>query len=76
MQEKANKIIEYEKEQEKIHIGDVVTVDGCNCIVLDVYDNGNTLSVITKSGAVVTLHKSCATKTGKHYPIDKMLKEL
>ena len=71
------KIIAYEKEKEQeIHVGDVVTQDGYNYIVIDVYDNDNTLAMITKSGAVITLHKNYVKKTGKHYPIDEMLKEL
>ena len=70
------KIINYENEKEEIHVGDVVTQDGYNYIVIDVYDNDNTLAMITKSGAVITLHKNYVKKTGKHYPIDEMLKEL
>lgn len=78
--ESYDKIIEYEKKEQyerEIHIGDVVTKDGNNYVVFGFYgDDKNTLDLITKHGVMASLHKDPVTKTGKHYPIDEMLKEL
>lgn len=75
-----NKIAEYEKKERyerEIRIGDVVTKDGNNYVVFGFYgEDNNTLDLITKHGVMASLHKDLVTKTGKHYPIDEMLKEL
>jgi hypothetical protein len=74
------KIVAYEnkkkQEEKEIEIGDVVMKDGHNYIVFGIYGNDSTLDLITKDGLMVSLHKKFVTKTGKHYPIDEMLKEL
>lgn len=75
-----NRIVEYEEKERyerEIHIGDVVTKDGHNYVVFGFYGNdNNTLDLITEHGVMASLHKDLVTKTGKHYPIDEMLKEL
>ena len=61
----------------EIHIGDEVTKDGNNYVVFGFYGgDNNTLDLVTKHGVMVSLHKSFVKKTGKHYPIEEMLKEL
>ncbi len=70
-----NKIVEYEKKKEEIHVGDeVVDVNGDKYIVRKI-DDGQ-LYLLEESGDAVTWGYSNVSKTGKHYPIDEMLKEL
>lgn len=73
-----NKIIEYEKkEKEEFRVGDEVMKNEYKYIVFGFYGKDkNTLDLITKHGVMVSLHKSFVKKTGKHYPIEEMLKEL
>lgn len=75
-----NRIVEYEEKERyerEIHIGDEVTKDGHKHVVFGIYGEGNyILDLITKHGVMISVHKDLVTKTGKHYPIDEMLKEL
>ncbi len=74
-----NKIINYEKkkkqEEKEIHVGDeVVDKDGEKYIVRKL-DDGH-IYLLGNSGDAFMSGYENATKTGKHYPIDDILKEL
>ena len=74
-----NKIIEYEKkkeqEEKKLHVGDEVLFEGDKYVVLSLEDGY--ASILTHDGTGGFLKYSYEfEKTGKHYPIDEILKEL
>lgn len=73
------KIINYEnkkkQEEKKLHVGDEVLFDGEKCVVLNLEDGY--ASILTHDGTGGFLKYSYEfEKTGKHYPIDDILKEL
>ena len=69
------KIINYEKKKEEIHVGDeVVDKNGKKYVVIHLV--GVFMYAMSSSGESYTFVYSDASKTGKHYPIDEMLKEL
>lgn len=68
------KIMEYEKEKE-IHVGDeVVDKNGKKYVVIHLV--GVFMYAMASSGASYTFSYSDISKTGKHYPLEEMLKEL
>lgn len=74
-----DKIIEYEKKKEQegkeIHVGDeVVDRNGKKYVVRHLV--GVFMYAMASSGASYTFSYSDVSKTGKHYPLDEMLKEL
>jgi hypothetical protein len=74
-----DKIIEYEKkkeqEEKEIHVGDeVVDVNGQKYIVRKT--DGLLIYLLQKNGYAGSLNYSNLSKTGKHYPLEEMLKEL
>lgn len=68
--------IEYEKEKEQeIHVGDeVVDKNGKKYVVRHLV--GVFMYAMSSSGASYTFSYSDVSKTGKHYPLEEMLKEL
>ena len=70
------KIIAYEKEKEQeIHVGDeVVDKNGKKYIVRHLV--GAFMYAMSSSGGSYTFVYSDVSKTGKHYPLEEMLKEL
>ena len=69
------KIIAYEKKKEEIHVGDeVVDKNGKKYVVRHLV--GVFMYAMSSSGESYTFVYSDVSKTGKHYPIDEMLKEL
>jgi len=68
--------IEYEKEKEQeIHVGDeVVDKNGKKYVVIHLV--GVFMYAMSSSGESYTFVYSDVSKTGKHYPIEEMLKEL
>ena len=70
-----NKIAEYEKKEKEIHVGDeVVDGDGEKCVVRAL--DGGYIYLLGHSGDAFMLGYSNVSKTGKHYPLEEMLKEL
>ena len=74
-----NKIINYEKEKEEkekeIHVGDeVVDKNGKKYVVRHLV--GVFMYAMSSSGSSYTFSYSDVSKTGKHYPLEEMLKEL
>lgn len=70
-----NKIVEYEKKEKEIKVGDeVVDCDGTKFIVR--FLNDSYADVLAYNGVSVECDYADISKTGKHYPIDEMLKEL
>ena len=74
-----NKIIEYEKkkeqEEKEIHVGDeVVDKNGKKYVVRHLV--GVFMYAMSSSGSSYTFSYSDVSKTGKHYPLEEMLKEL
>ena len=69
------KIINYEKKKEEIHVGDeVVDKNGKKYVVRHLV--GVFMYAMASSGASYTFTYSDISKTGKHYPLEEMLKEL
>ena len=69
------KIINYEKKKEEIHVGDeVVDKNGKKYVVIHLV--GVFMYAMSSSGESYTFVYSDASKTGKHYPIDEIIKEL
>ena len=70
------KIMEYEKKKkQEIHVGDeVVDKNGKKYVVRRVYDDY--IYLLAQKGDTVMLGNSDISKTGKHYPLEEMLKEL
>lgn len=69
--------IEYEKESEKeeIHVGDGVLYEGCEKYVVYRLNDGYVYA-LKNNGTVGTFKHSYVSKTGKHYCLDEILKEL
>jgi hypothetical protein len=74
---KANyeKIIAYEKKKEEIHVGDIVVDKIGKKYVVRLLE-GDLIYVWASSGESYVFVYSDISKTGKHYPIDEILKEL
>ena len=78
--ESYNKIMEYEKkkkqEEKEIEVGDEVeNENGNKYIVIEIDKAGREARMIDRQTMCIIGIKHL-TKTGKHYPIDEMLKEL
>lgn len=70
-----DKIIEYENEKEEIHVGDeVVDEDGDKYVVRCLLYGR--VCVMSSSGWSTTFEYNDLSKTGKHYPLEEILKEL
>ena len=74
-----DKVIEYEKkkeqEEKEIHVGDeVVDKNGKKYVVIHLV--GVFMYAMASSGKSYTFSYSDVSKTGKHYPLEDMLKEL
>ena len=70
-----NKIAEYEKKEKEIKVGDeVVDCDGTKYVVR--FLNDSYADALAYNGVSVECDYADISKTGKHYPLDKMLKEL
>ena len=75
-----NKIIEYEKKEQEvneIHVGDELVGDyGFKYIVTKL--DGKEVCLVDNHGDIrhTFLNHEAFTKTGKHYPLEEMLKEL
>lgn len=73
--ESYDKIIEYEKKEKEIKVGDeVVDCDGIKYVVR--FLNDCSVYALAYNGASVEFDYADVSKTGKHYPLDEMLKEL
>ena len=69
------KIVAYEKKKEEIHVGDeVVDKNGKKYVVIHLV--GVFMHAMSSSGESYTFGCSDASKTGKHYCLDEILKEL
>jgi predicted nuclease with TOPRIM domain len=70
-----DKIIEYEKKEKEIKVGDeVVDRDGTKYVVR--FLNDSYADALAYNGVSVECDYADISKTGKHYPLDEMLKEL
>ena len=69
------KIVTWEKDEKRIKVGDVIEWQDERFIVIKTNDVGGIIVCFKKDGTY-TLEARDVSKTGKHYPIDEMLKEL
>ncbi len=70
-----NKIAEYEKKEKEIKVGDeVVDCDGTKYVVR--FLNDCSVDALAYNGVSVECDYADISKTGKHYPLEEMLKEL
>jgi cell division septum initiation protein DivIVA len=70
-----NKIAEYEKKEKEIKVGDeVVDCDGTKYVVR--FLNDSYVDALAYNGVSVECDYADISKTGKHYPLEEMLKEL
>lgn len=70
-----NKIAEYERKEKEIKVGDeVVDCDGTKYVVR--FLNDSYADALAYNGVSVECDYADISKTGKHYPIDEILKEL
>lgn len=69
------KIINYEKKKKEIHVGDEVEDKTGKKYVVRRVDDGY-IYLLARSGDTFMLGYSNASKTGKHYCLDEILKEL
>lgn len=63
-------------KKEEVKVGDEVECEKGKLIVLHIFDGFDQVMGINYEGIVTTQYTHELTKTGKHYPIDEMLKEL
>ncbi len=70
-----NKIAEYERKEKEIKVGDeVVDCDGTKYVVR--FLNDSYVDALAYNGVSVECDYADVSKTGKHYPLEEMLKEL
>jgi hypothetical protein len=70
------KIINYEKKKEEIHVGDVVKNVGIEKPLLVYKVASPYVYILDQDGQGSVRSEKDVVKTGKHYPIDEILKEL
>ena len=63
-------------KKEEVKVGDEVECEKGKLIVLHIFDGFDQVMDINHEGIVTTQYTHELTKTGKHYPLVEMLKEL